>query len=339
MTIQAIHSYLVHPSKHVKEQPGIGGTSVGSTGRLFDMLKELYDKSDAECNFEISFNHNAAGEQQNDCRDLLVAYARTPSLSAGRALAERLQGFTNQKSGLGLLFIIAGKQGRETKLLISRFPADSGILAEEDEQALSVQFLEKVFMKNSHAYKAALYRGTSFSSQFWDGNAVDKQINSSILTISNYWIRDFLASDFRTTAAAGTRRLAVALRTAMKKTNDLSVKAEITAGAQLASSITGRATSIQDFVTRFGLSDAAKEVIKSELRNEQLFTERFTFSKAEFAKHIAFRSVELSNGGILTAEADAFDNVFERHDVDAQAQVVRYVTQGRIVDERLKGGR
>jgi hypothetical protein len=41
--------------------------------------------------------------------------------------------------------------------------------------------------------------------------------------LSNYWIAEFLNSDFRTTSAAGTRRLAVALRAAAKKSIDIVV--------------------------------------------------------------------------------------------------------------------
>lgn len=301
------------------------------------MLDGIYQKSDDECNIDISFNHNEMGTQQNDCRDLLIRYTRDPTVSHGRDIAERLQAVTTNRSGLGLLFTIVGTEGREHKLVVSRFPADSGILAEEDDQSLSVEFLEKVFMKSATSYKAAVYRGTSISSHFWDGMAVDKQINSGVLTISNYWIKEFLASDFKTTSAAGTRRLAIALRTALRKTEDLSIKEQLTAAARLASNQHGRTTSISSFSRNVGLSNEAQERLKQQLPSESLFTERFTFSRDEFVKHVAFQSVELDNGGILMADASDFDEVFHTEPLDGDRK--RFITQGRIVNLKLKSGR
>jgi hypothetical protein len=65
--------------------------------------------------------------------------------------------------------------------------------------------------------------------------------------------------------------------------------------------------------------------------------ERFQFDAAEFHRHIAFRSIELSNGGILTAEAARFDEVFKQErlaPVDADDVII--TTRGRVVDQRLR---
>ena len=142
---------------------------------------------------------------------------------------------------------MAGKEGREHKIVISRFPADVGILAEESERALTVEFLERVFMKRATTYKAAAYQHTSLAAGFWLGRAVDKQINSDMVQLSNYWIAEFLDSDFRTTAAAGTKRLAVALRDAARKTGDVTVKREIAAAVTLGQSLDGQRLTIKEF--------------------------------------------------------------------------------------------
>ena len=339
MGINALHSYLVHPSKSDAEQPAIGGASLPNSGRLYTMLEDVYNKSDNECNIDISFDHNEDGEQQNDCRDALVDYIDAPSLAKGRTIAKRLQLVTTHRSGLGLLFLIVGRESADHKVLISRFPADSAILAEEDEHSLNVEFLEKVFMKSATAYKAAVYRGPSTKAHFWSGRAVDKQINDNVLTISNYWIKDFLASDFKTTAAAGTRRLAVTLRNAIRQADDLSVKEEIAAAATLAPALQGKSTSIRAVAKKYGLSDQAQKLLRKQLKSDNLFTEQFTFSRQEFGKHIAFQSVELDNGGILTADATQFDKVFEQEELDAKTKQVRFTTQGRVVDRKLKRSR
>jgi putative GTP pyrophosphokinase len=61
---------------------------------------------------------------------------------------------TTHRSGLGLLFLVTGEDDGETKIVVSRFPADSGVLAEEKGKGLTVEFLERIFMKGAKSYKA-----------------------------------------------------------------------------------------------------------------------------------------------------------------------------------------
>jgi hypothetical protein len=124
---------------------------------------------------------------------------------------------------------------------------------DENSASLTVEFLERVFMKNKASYKAVVYQHSSVQSGFWTGRAIDKQINSSAGETANYWILDFLASEFTVTAAAGTRRLASAIRSAAKKAN-LDVKQEIIAAATLASGLAGQRISINKFGDIFRLS-------------------------------------------------------------------------------------
>jgi hypothetical protein len=150
------------------------------------------------------------GAQQNSCRDAILTYLSGPTLIRGRHIAERLRAVTTHRSSMSLLFLIAGSEEQDHKMIVSRFPADSGVLAEENQQTLNIAFLERVFMKSAKSYKAVLYRDSSLRAGFWSGRAVDKQLNSPETQLSNYWIAEFLDSDFLTTSAAGTRRLGAA---------------------------------------------------------------------------------------------------------------------------------
>jgi hypothetical protein len=300
------------------------------------LLDGIYAKSDTECDIDILFNHNAAGEQQNDCRDLIIAYLRKPTLPRGRAIANRLARMTDQRSGLGLLFLIAGKEGRHHKIVISRFPTDYAILAEEHQEDLTVEFLERVFMKSATSYKAAAYQDTSLDAGFWLGRAVDKQINSRVAQVSDYWIFDFLDSDFQVTGPQGTRRLGIALRNAAKKAEDIHVKSEIAAAVTLAGGLRGKKTSIREFEEHFGLSATAVEAIENELATPALAEERFQFDLDEFRTQVPYRSIELNNGGLLTADATDFDKVFHREVIDEKEQKVRFSTEGKVVSERLR---
>src|SRR5262249_30698983 len=142
-------------------------------------------------------------------------------------------------------------------------------------------------------------------------------------------------SDFRTTSAAGTRRLAVALRNASRKSADVSVKSEIAAAVTLARGLEGQRLNANEFVHHFGLSKAARETVVNAMKTPGLAEERFQFDWQEFSKQVAYRSVELDTGGMLTAESAEFDNIFYREVIDEGQQKVRFSTEGKVVSEKL----
>jgi hypothetical protein len=79
------------------------------------------------------------GDQQNYSRDLLVAYVSNPTPVTDRAIAERLFHHTDKRSGLGLLFLIHKVEGRRHKLMVSRFPNDSAIYADQQAGKFSIE--------------------------------------------------------------------------------------------------------------------------------------------------------------------------------------------------------
>jgi hypothetical protein len=331
MDVNVIHSYLVHPDKGADTQTTIGGTEVKGKSRLIDMLTRIFTAAPGECKHDIFFTPNAAGEQQNDCRDLLLGYINKPTRGHGLAIAKRLQSVTTHRSKLGLLFVMLGSKGKHKRLVVSRFPADHGILADENESELDVHFVERVFMQSASAYKSAVYEGSA-DAHFWKGKAVDKQINSDV-SVANYWIRDFLRSDFAVTGAAGTRRFAVSLRSAIAKADTVAVKQELSSLAHLLPNMDGKVKSSSQILEDYSLSPAAALLVRQQFPNEKVFLESFKFGADEFAQHVAFRSVELNNGAVLTAAANEFNEVFTQQKTGNQ---VRFSTVGEIVDDKLR---
>jgi hypothetical protein len=337
MAAETIHSFLVSPGHNVDKQPRIGGTKVARKQvRLWKMLAELFDAAQTECNLAISFNNNAKGEQQNDCRDVLLHHLDAQSLASGRKFAERLQDVTTRRSGLGLFFILVGEDGGTPQIVLARFPADSAISAEVHQGSLDVEFLERVFMKRHTTYKAAVYRDKRAATGFWDGKAVDKQVQAVKTELTDYWIRAFLLSDFRTTGAAGTRRLAVALKKLVNQTTDLDLKDQIMSAVKLSPSLKGKLTSGSEFADKFGLTDPLITSLERSLG--KCWTERFPFDPDEFSKTLSFKTVELDNGAFLTADAVHFDAVFEKVQPTTQG-MTKYATEGHITNEKLKTGR
>jgi hypothetical protein len=332
--IQQIHTYVVHPGKGGDATRQINGTAVPLKDSFFNLLNGIYSRSEQECEIDIIFKPTGDGVQQNDCRDLICAYLASPTLANGRAIAQRLESQTDKRSGLGLLFLISGREGHDHKIVISRFPTDSAILVEENPRTLDVAFLERVFMKNKTSYKAVMYRDSSLRAGIWSGKAIDKQVSFSGES-SDYWIADFLLSAFAVTPTQGTRRLGTALRDAAKKAA-IDVKQEIIAAATLAGRLGRQMISINEFEERFNLSPAARDAIGKELKSPRLAEERFQFVAAEFNDLLAYRSKELSNGAMLTAPSADFDDVFHEEIVDKMTHEVKFTTQGTVVNDKLK---
>jgi len=308
--IHKIHSFLVHPSKHEEEQPEISGTQIPPHGQLHAMLKGVFDRAHDECDIEIVFRPTEDGKQQNACRDSLVSYVQDSSVKNGRLVAARLQQVSTHRSGLGLLFLMKGTENRNHQLVISRFPADQGVIAQEHAQQLSVEFIERVFMKSAKAYKSALYISASVERGFWEGRAIDRQI-SGPRELSDYWIREFLASELRTTGPAGTRRLAIALRTAIRDVQELGTRHELISAANLLRGQHGRVRTARQLVQQIGLSEASKTAITAAFPRPDLMDETFRFDRDEFQRHATYRAVELDNGGMLVAEDSRFATVFK----------------------------
>ena len=313
----------------------VDGTEIPLSGGMFSLLRGIYERSDEECNIQINFRPRADGKQQNECRDLLTGHLTGRNLDTARLLAERLRDTTDGRSGLGLLFLIAGTEGSSQKVVISRFPTDSAIFVDETAQKFTVAFLERVFMKNKGSYKAVVYQDTSLQGGFWIGRAIDKQINGRGDQLSDYWITDFLLSEFATTPAAGSRRLAKALRDAVNKV-PVAIKEELISAARLAGGLAGKPISINSFADQFSLSYEARRALVDRLKSPRTAQEQFLLDISEFRNHLAYRSIELDNGALLIADSADFETVFERQFVDEARETVEYSTRGKIVNEQLK---
>lgn len=335
LPIQKIHTFLVKPGKGGHEKLEINGTEVPLSGGMFNLLSGIYERSEEECDIQISFCPTSDGKQKNECRDLVVKHLSVRNVDSARVLAERLRDVTDGRSGLGLLFVIIGKDNGAHKIVISRFPTDSAIFVDENPKNFTVAFLERVFMKNKTSYKAVVYKNKSLEGDFWTGRAIDKQIDNRAHQLSDYWIADFLLSTFATTPALGSRRLGQALRDAVSRA-PLEVKEELIAAGKLANGLAGKPITINTFAGQFNLSDAAKTALVTSLKNPKTANEQFILDISEFRNYVAYRSVQLDNGALLTAESSGFDDVFERQNLDDGKGLVEYSTRGRIIDEKFK---
>ena len=258
-------------------------------------------------------------------------------MDTGREIAARLQKVTDKRSGLGLLFLTRGEEGARKRLLVSRFRADTGILADESDTSLTVELLEKVFMKNANSYKAVHYEGTSRDADFWDGRAIDKQISDHEFGVSGYWVKEFLKSDFRLTGPSGSRRLATALTATIKDTENALVRQEVIAATQLAPNLDGQATSISDFVDKLGLSPESVEEIRNHLPSTATYAQAFEFNREEFTRRVSYRTLQLDNDVTITAPSGEFEELVRMEQLNEGT--VRLIIEGKVINDKLKAKR
>lgn len=216
---------------------------------------------------------------------------------------------------------------------MSRFPADSGIIAKGKGDTLNVELIEEVFMKSRTKYKAVVFEGQSTSDDFWQGAAVDHQLNG-VKGVSDYWMSGFLDAKFRTPGVYATKRFAKAIQDAVNKSTETAIRDEIIIASRLVPNLNGTAMSPKKFAKRFALSKKATKHLE-QVVPKNVFEESFRFSAKVFSQEFAFQSVELDNHGILTAPASEFDEIFEVT-VDRTSQTSTYSTRGKVVSERIR---
>lgn len=334
MSTFSAHTFLVQPGKNLSTQPDISGRELTGDGELISLLGSIFHANTSSKDFEVTFRKSDDGSQQNVVRDLVIAHQQAQSLESAQAIAARLQETTDKRSGMGLLFVMTGQHATKFRTVLSRFPANEGILAEIQDDGLDVEFLNQVFIRQLSAYKAMLLEDTDPINSYWSGFATDRQAGGAPENISGYWLNEFLNADFSETPKAGTFRLAEALKDAARVTPVLSIKEEIASAVSLApTALAGQPTSINHFCTHFGLSEHAKALIVSKLKKPSLANKLFNFDSSEFTKRVPYRSVELSNGAIIKAPSSQFNNVISVEPVEDGN--LRYSTVGQVSDQKM----
>ena len=94
--------------------------------------------------------------------------------------------------------------------------------------------------------------------------------------------------------------------------------------------------SIEGVCRQFSLPAEAVQIIQNSLDTPGMFTSTFRLDGEEFKKTIQFKSVHMSNGGILTAPVDHFEDSFVRTVTNVAENRVKYETEGIESDIRVR---
>lgn len=315
------------------EDEKIFGHEITPNNKLFDILKNVFDKAEKECDIQIRFISQTMN-QDNEIRESILTTVNNFSKENCLPLVKSLAYLTDNKTKEGLLFFILGKENDTTRLFIARFPSETGITIQPDNGELNFVVIEEVFLKNSRKYKAVYYDSTD---SYWIGFAVDKQINDSsgkIKEISDYWIKDFLKSELKMNAKRGSSILAKAIRKTIAETSNDNVKTELIGATQLVKNINTRAISINTFFSELNLSEATHNEVLSKIENQNLFNITFPFDSTEFENNCSYLVNILNTGAILMAPTTEFNEVWVQETVADSAEL-RYSTQGKKIKEKI----
>jgi hypothetical protein len=332
MKIEKIFCYYIAP---VSEEQELKRIDIDHNGKLFISLQKTFEKAEKECNLPIVFRPEK-GTQKNEVRNLILNIIDKPSIKSSDPLMERLAKFTNNKSGAGLVFIIIGKHGRLTKLLISRYKAEEAIIAEAEAENLNVELIDNAYIKKANTYKGALYIGSNKSKDFWKGSVIDKQANDPMKEVSDYWIKDFLDSEFELTPQRGSKIIANAFKQAVNHEKNLDIKQELLSATIGLKGLNGNISTIEDLIKNSNMSKEAINSITEVFDTPELLKIGFVFDHSEFKKIANYKAVFLDNGGIIIAEADNFQKIIIQTTVNESDKIESFSTQGKVINESIK---
>ncbi len=335
MPLTYTYCALVHPASSTRAGTQLNQVAATQTGQLLDLLLDIFYRAESECDMDLVFKPDMHRAQNNECRNALMAFVRNPSVHTGEIIARRLETVTPPQAGVALLFLLLGTDNKgQHRLVVSRFSAETGILAQEVGQSLSLKFIEQIFLKNAFAYKSAFFKTEDIAADFPGGRTMDRQARNTGKP-AKYWVQEFLQSELLTTDASGTQFLAKALDEAVKSEKDGRLKQELLSATTLIRGFDGFTQSTESMLTTLPLTEPAVQAITARFSRPESMRDVFRFNAAEYDKHIRYQTVELDNGATLTAVNGDFSEVFQEEIVSDDGRV-RFTTEGNILDRRIR---
>jgi len=139
MALQRIYSFLTYPRRGVINAEEVSGTEIArSDNKLTKLLESIFDGAKNECNVPIIFVAEN-DKQDNGFRSILLSLLKRATFDRAKQIAQLLQAATPGTAGMALMFVCIGSDGPNRKrIVISRFPADEGVMAELGGESLTV---------------------------------------------------------------------------------------------------------------------------------------------------------------------------------------------------------
>ena len=264
----------------------------------FDYLLKLFDSVHNTCKIGITFESD--GDQNNQIRSLIVNMVdkedENLNLIDASWLANHLAKLTDERNKTGLFVILIGKKLQLNRVVLLRFRAEEVVYKKSLENGFRIDRLEQAYSQNSKYYKAAYYEDYSAKrSTFWDGFILDKQRRKETI-VSEYWLKDFLLSDYSMSNYQGTLRLADYIKNFAKAIDDVAEQQTIFESVRnLRNNAEDRDISVLDFADDFlpvNLRSRFKEFVGQDDINASLFNIDFEAYDHALPYHV----MQMENG-------------------------------------------
>jgi hypothetical protein len=325
MSFSKTYGILINP----KQEGKLPLQDLSFKDKLFSLLQRISDSFEISNKIPIMFQST---NKQNSTRNLMIGFLNDDA-EAIQNIFQTLSQCTPISSGRALCFIFIYKINCKSRLCIIRMPVTTDAASAKIVSGnLDIDIAEDIYVKSEKSYKAVVYEYIDQNKFTWEGFVIDKQFSSKEDETASYWIKKFLLSDLSLTGTAGTRQIAIALKTALKETKDNLTKIQLASFATFLFNYVGKIVEIKKLYNAFGLSPQIQAQLK--YANPAILNTSFELKGDVLEKEISFKSVYLDNGAIISAESKSFDKCFEIELLEGQRS--KFTTVGTVNDVKYR---
>ncbi|MBM3181702.1 MAG: hypothetical protein FJZ86_15335 [Chloroflexi bacterium] len=286
-------------------------------------LFKIFDSAIDEAKIEIVFDSD--GNQNNEIRSRILSIAQKGTINQKSSdaikLAQNLYKVTDERNGTGLFSIIEGQKAQTTRIVLSRFKGDEGLV--NQGKRLLIDYIPEIFTKKSNHYKLAVYEDIVSDKSFWKGFSIDKQVSGkSYKPISFFWIESFLHSKTALTSAQGTLQFSKIIKAILLKTPEIEEQEEIISGVVNLRNKKNAQISISDFCNTY-LSDDLSKKIRQETNNDDFFNSVFVVDNEVYNKELGKTVLSLKDGIMAYVPTFSYDkHVTEKINDDGSKKII-----------------
>lgn len=337
-----IHAYEVMPQRlqDVTEDPRGGAFSADAAFK--SELEKYLTKSKLLSRPEITFRFEdmtKTGIRSHAVRQCIMDYcfgASATSKKASLDLARLLSKSMDNRSPYTLLMLVAYRDQKDEsfrRLVMWAFPKDEPFQFTASNGKAKIKIPKDIFSRSSTFKKGSLYEGFQNDSAFLQGFVIDRQAENSWGTAADYWVSQFLDSQFSLTGTAGTRLLAKTLKITYDNLLESTDRNQITDSIRAAFASTKKRLSMHSYAKEY-LTGNAKSTFLSNTPPETVKT-KFDFDKAEFEEKVQLRVFRLDDDVVVSAPFSTIDHSVRIVGKDSDQIRVK----GTIIEETVKQGR
>lgn len=308
------YAAIVPPSYGV-EKPAekIESKILEETEPGIEYLIKIFDTAHQACKIGINFisDDHQKNEVRTDILDILNSTNSNHKLKIADKLSESLSKITDDRNKTGLFVILVGKKLETNRIVLIRLRAEEVVYKKSVSKGFKIDKLEQAFSKKSNYYKVAYYEGhLAQRSTFWNGYILDRQKKSETV-VSNYWLKEFLKSDYAMSPVQGTRRLADYIKSFVRTLENVQEQRIVYESVRtLRTNDTNDALSVIQYSEDY-LPVILRERFRVFVGDDELNNTHFNVDFDTYDAELPYQVFEMQNGISLTIPTFMGENYLE----------------------------